>query len=67
MVNYTNKSISEQAIAIEENLLSPLTLLEEYLDNIRNQPQSMNIFTEVFHDSALKQAETGAIFYKMYR
>ena len=57
MVNYTNKSISEQAKAIEENLLSPLTLLEEYLENIRNQPQSINIFTEVFHDIALKQAE----------
>ena len=57
MINYTNKSIAEQAKAIEENLLSPLKLLEEYFDNIRNQPHSKNIFTEVFHEIALKEAE----------
>ena len=56
-MNYTFKSIAEQAKAIEENRLSPLGLLEEYLHNIENRNDSENIFTEVFHKSALKEAK----------
>ena len=34
MNEYTFKSIAEQAKAIEENQLSPLTLVENYIHNI---------------------------------
>ncbi len=57
MDDYTFKSISEQAKAIEENKLSPLTLLENYLHNINNHNESDNIFSEVFNEICLKEAK----------
>ncbi|MED5531162.1 MAG: amidase family protein, partial [Pseudomonadota bacterium] len=56
MVKHTFKTITEQAKDIEENRLSPLTLLEEYFYNISKQHKPENIFTEVFKENALKEA-----------
>ena len=56
MVKHTFKTITEQAKDIEENRLSPLTLLEEYFYNISKQHKPENIFTEVFKENALKAA-----------
>ena len=56
MVKHTFKTITEQAKDIEENRLSPLTLLEEYFYNISKQHKPEKIFTEVFKENALKEA-----------
>ncbi len=57
MTDYTFKSITEQAKAIENNQLSPVTLLEEFFQNIRNQHHSKTIYTEVFYKTALEEAK----------
>ena len=56
MIEYTFKSIAEQAKAIEENQLSPLTLVENYIHNINKDNSSDKIFSEVFYDTAIKEA-----------
>ena len=56
MNEYTFKSIAEQAKAIEENQLSPLTLVENYIHNINKHNSSDKIFSEIFYDTAIKEA-----------
>ena len=56
MTDYTFKSIAEQAKAIEENQLSPLTLVESYIHNINKNNNSDRIFSEIFYDTAIKEA-----------
>ncbi len=57
MEEYTFKSIAEQAKAIEENQLSPLILVENYIQNINKHNSSEKIYSEVFYDTAIKEAK----------
>ena len=47
MNNYSFKSMTEQAIAIQKKLISPVELLEEFFDNIKNEKNSKQIFSEI--------------------
>ena len=49
MTDYSSKSMTEQAIAIHENQESPVILLEQFFENIEKEPNSNNIFSEVFY------------------
>lgn len=57
MTNYSFKSMTEQAIAIQDNLISPVKLLEEFFENIDNEKDSDKIFTEIFFNKALNEAK----------
>ena len=61
MNNYSFKSMTEQAIAIEKNLISPVKLLEEFFSNIKNEKNSKNIFTEIYFKDALIEATESEI------
>ena len=37
MINYSSKSMTEQAIAIQENLITPTKLLENFFENIKEE------------------------------
>ena len=57
MINYSSKSMTEQAIAIQENLITPTKLLEHFFENIKEEKNSNNIFSEVFFNNALNDAK----------
>ena len=48
MTNYSFKSMIEQANAIQENLISPVKLLEEFFEKISAEKKSNQIFTEIY-------------------
>ena len=56
MKDYTFKSIAEQAKAIKENQLSPVTLVENYIHNINKNNSSDKIFSEIFYVTAIEEA-----------
>ena len=45
MNNYSLKSMTEQAIAIKKNIITPVQLLEQYFTNIQNEKNSDRIFS----------------------
>ena len=47
MTDYSSKSMTEQAVAIHENQVSPTILLEQFFENIEKEPNSKNIFSEI--------------------
>ena len=49
MTDYSSKSMTEQAIAIHENQVSPAILLEQFFENIEKEPNSKNIFSVYIH------------------
>ena len=53
MTDYSSKSMTEQAVAIHENQVSPTILLEQFFENIEKEPNSKNIFSEIFYKDAL--------------
>ena len=57
MTNYSFKSMTEQANAIQENLISPVKLLEEFFEKISAEKKSSQIFTEVYFNEALDEAK----------
>ena len=57
MTNYSFKSMTEQANAIQENLISPVKLLEEFFEKISTEKKSSQIFTEVYFNEALDEAK----------
>ena len=57
MIDYSCKSMTEQAIAIHENQVSPTILLEQFFENIEKEPNSKNIFSEIFYKDALSEAK----------
>ena len=56
MTNYSFKSMTEQANAIQENLISPVKLLEEFFEKYLLK-KSSQIFTEVYFNEALDEAK----------
>ena len=61
MSNYSFKSMTEQANAIQENLISPVKLLEEFFENISAENKSDQIFTEIYFNEALEEAKKSEI------
>ena len=61
MNNYSLKSMTEQAIAIKENIITPVQLLEQYFTNIRNEKNSDRIFSEIFYKKATREARRAEI------
>ena len=57
MTDYSSKSMTEQAVAIHENQVSPTILLEQFFENIEKEPNSKNIFSEIFYKDALSEAK----------
>ena len=57
MSDYSFKSMTEQANAIQENLISPVKLLEEFFEKISAEKKSSQIFTEVYFNEALDEAK----------
>ena len=57
MTDYSFKSMTEQANAIQENLISPVKLLEEFFEKISAEKKSSQIFTEVYFNEALDEAK----------
>ena len=57
MTDYSFKSMTEQANAIQENLISPVKLLEEFFENISAEKKSNQIFTEIYFNEALDEAK----------
>ena len=57
MIDYSCKSMTEQAIAIHENQVSPTILLEQFFENIEKEPNSKNIFSEIFFKDAFSEAK----------
>ena len=49
--------MTEQANAIQENLISPVKLLEEFFENISAEKKSSQIFTEIYFNEALDEAK----------
>ncbi len=56
MTNYSFKSMTEQAIAIQKNLISPVTLLEEFFNNIKDEKNHNQIFSEIYFKDAIIEA-----------
>ena len=61
MTNYSFKSMTEQANAIQENLISPVKLLEEFFENISIEKNSNQIFTEIYFNEALDEAKKSEV------
>ena len=57
MNNYSFKSMTEQAIAIQKKIISPVELIKEFFENIKNEKNSKQIFSEIFFDDALSEAK----------
>ena len=67
MTNYSFKSMTEQANAIQENLISPVKLVEEFFKNISAERKSNQIFTEIYFNEALEEAKNSEIRQKNNR
>ena len=61
MTNYSFKSMTEQANAIQDNIISPVKLLEEFFENISIEKKSNQIFTEIYFKEALDEAKKSEV------
>ena len=57
MSNYSFKSMTEQAIAIQKDLISPVKLVEDFFENIANEEKTNQIFTEIYFNDTLDEAK----------
>ena len=56
-MDYTSKSLTEQAEDIEKNYITPVELLEQFLENIHRSKNSKRIFSEVFTKDSRREAQ----------